>query len=110
MMKKTASQIEATAFPEDTATSNLRSYIFAEAGNAAGRHVASVLETGEGYTATAAASVHVMQQLLTQHLVGALIPAQAFGSRFALTLPDTHIFDEASFTAISDSTRVRGSK
>jgi len=70
-----------------------RSRVWAEARDAAGNRVASLLETGEGYQLAAAAAVHALEKMLALRPVGALTPAQAFGADFALSLPETHIRD-----------------
>jgi short subunit dehydrogenase-like uncharacterized protein len=77
----------------DAARADLRSYIWAEAGNRAGKRVLSVLETGEGYQLAAAAAVSAVEKLLAERPVGSLSPAQAFGIDFALSLPGTRIKD-----------------
>jgi short subunit dehydrogenase-like uncharacterized protein len=71
----------------------LRSRILAEAGTADGRRATAMIETGEGYGAAAHAAVQAMEALLERRPVGALTPAQAFGPGFALSLPETRIFD-----------------
>ena len=49
------------------------------------------METGEGYHAAAHSAVRAVESLLSNPRVGALTPVQAFGSGFALLLPDTRI-------------------
>jgi short subunit dehydrogenase-like uncharacterized protein len=71
----------------------LRSRIWAEAGNNSGKRVASLLETGEGYRMAATAAVHAMEQVLAHRPTGALTPAQAFGAEFAVSLPGTRIVE-----------------
>ena len=51
---------------------------------------AATLETGEGYRA-AAAAVRAIELQLREPRRGALTPAQAFGTRFALLVPGTQI-------------------
>lgn len=70
---------------------DLRSRIWAEAGNAGGKTVVSVLETGEGYGTAAAAAVRAVEEALASRPVGAMTPAQAFGPGFALSVPGTRI-------------------
>jgi short subunit dehydrogenase-like uncharacterized protein len=77
--------------PSAAAIANLRSRVWAEAGNAAGRRVAATLETGEGYRAAAAAAVRALELQLHEPRLGALTPVQAFGSGLALLVPGTHI-------------------
>jgi len=67
----------------------LHSRTRAEAGGPTGKRVAAVLETGEGYHATAAAAVRALEFQLHEHGLGALTPVQAFGSGFALLVPGT---------------------
>ena len=78
------------AAPE-SATTALRSRVWAEAGDADGAYVAALLETGEGYRAAAVAAVRGVELQLPGHRVGALTPVQAFGSDFALSIPGTRI-------------------
>src|SRR3954463_8715280 len=75
----------------DAAVDELRSRIWAEAGNVGGRCVAAVLETGEGYRAAAAAAVRAVELQLQMPRRGALTPVQAFGSGIARLVPGTHI-------------------
>ena len=77
--------------PSAAKIAELRSRVWAEAGNSAGRRVAAVLETGEGYRAAAAAAVRALELQQREPRVGALTPAQAFGSGFALLVPGTRI-------------------
>jgi len=77
--------------PSAAAIAGLRSRVWAEAGNAAGRRVAAVLETGEGYRAASAAAVRALELQQREPRVGALTPVQAFGSDFALLVPGTRI-------------------
>jgi len=70
-----------------------RSRVWAEAGNAAGRRVTALLETGEGYRMAATAAVRAVEKVLAQRPVGVRTPAQAFGVDFALSLPGTRITD-----------------
>jgi short subunit dehydrogenase-like uncharacterized protein len=77
----------------DAARAGLRSRIWAEAGDGAGKRVVSMLETGEGYQLAAAAAVRAVERLLAERPVGSLTPAEAFGADFALSLPDTRVID-----------------
>jgi len=74
-------------------SSEPRSRVWAEAGNAAGKRVTALLETGEGYTHAAMAAVRAVERVLAQRSIGVLTPAQAFGADFALSLPGTRITD-----------------
>ena len=85
-----------TSAPSESALSadeDVRSRVWAEAGNARGGPVVSMLETGEGYRMAAAAAVRAVEEVLASRPVGALTPAQAFGPGFALSLPGTRITD-----------------
>jgi len=73
------------------ALDGLRSRIWAHAADEAGNHAAAMLETGEGYRAAAQSAVHGVESLLSDPRVGALTPVQAFGSGFALLVPNTRI-------------------
>ena len=64
-----------------------------------------MLETAEGYTATANAALRVVELIAAQRPIGALTPAQAFGPSFALTLPDTAITDLAADTSTNRCNR-----
>jgi short subunit dehydrogenase-like uncharacterized protein len=70
-----------------------QSRIWVEAGNPGGAQALSILETGEGYRMAATAAVRAIEEVIAVRPVGAMTPAQAFGSRFALSLPDTRIRD-----------------
>lgn len=70
---------------------NLRSRIWAEAGNASGTIAAAMLETGEGYQAAAFVATEAMEQQLREPRIGALTPVQAFGADLALRVPGTRI-------------------
>jgi short subunit dehydrogenase-like uncharacterized protein len=76
-----------------SASTHLQSSVWAEAGNSHGEPIVSMLETGEGYRMAAVAAVRAVEEVLARRPVGALTPAQAFGPRFALSLPDTRIAD-----------------
>ena len=76
---------------QDAAIEGIRSRAWVEVGDASGRTVAAVLETGEGYRAAAAAAVRGLELQLSDARVGAFTPAQAFGAGFALRVPGTTI-------------------
>jgi short subunit dehydrogenase-like uncharacterized protein len=79
------------AGPSAAVIAGMRSRVWAEAGNAAGRRVAAVIETGEGYRAAAAAAMCAVELQLHEPRLGALTPVQAFGQDFALRVPGTRI-------------------
>ena len=60
----------------------------------------AVLQTGESYAFTAAASVRAVEETLTRSPRGALGPATAFGADFTLTIPDTTRIDTAPAEAV----------
>ena len=51
------------------------------------------LQTGDSYVFTAAASIRAIEETFTRSPRGALSPATAFGTDFALTIPDTTRID-----------------
>ena len=69
----------------------LRSRVWAEAGNSAGRRAAAMLETDERYRAASAAAVRALELQQREPRVGALTLVQAFDSEFALLVPGTRI-------------------
>ena len=77
--------------PSAAVVSALRSRVWAEAGDATGKRVAAMLETGEGYRAAAVAAVRALELQLHEPRVGALTPVQAFGAGFALLVPGTRM-------------------
>jgi len=79
------------AGPSAAVIADLRSRVWAEAGNAAGQRVAAVLETGEGYRAAAGAAVCALELQLHEPRLGALTPVQAFGADFALLVTGTRL-------------------
>ena len=93
MLLRTSARQRPGKAPRKVAGTDLRSRIWAEAGNNSGKRVASLLETGEGYRMAANAAVHAMERVLAQRPTGALTPAQAFGAEFAVSLPGTTIVD-----------------
>jgi short subunit dehydrogenase-like uncharacterized protein len=82
--------------PSETVRMTTKSYIWARASNPAGDEKEAWLQTIEPYRFTAEAGVRAVEQLLTLQPVGALAPAQAFGTDFVLSLPDTQRFDSLS--------------
>jgi short subunit dehydrogenase-like uncharacterized protein len=93
MMLRTSARAGAEKPAATINGAEFRSRVWAEAGNAAGRRIACMLETGEGYQMAATAAVHSVEKALAERPIGALTPAQAFGARFAVSLPDTRIVD-----------------
>lgn len=71
-----------------------RSYVYAQARNAAGQTAEAWLETPEGYQFTALSSIPVIERVLDGNYQGAITPATAFGSDFVLQIPGTHRFDK----------------
>ncbi len=70
-------------------TESGKSYIWARVVDDAGKDAQAWLEMGEGYLFSAAASVRAVEQLLASSPVGAITPAQAFGTDFVLTIAGT---------------------
>jgi short subunit dehydrogenase-like uncharacterized protein len=66
-----------------------RSFGWARATGPDGATAQAVLQTGESYLFTAGASIRAVEETLTRSPRGAFSPAAAFGSDFALTVPDT---------------------
>lgn len=93
IVAKTAARVsnQRETNPSTATLDGLRSRIWAHAGDDAGRRVAAILETGEGYRAAAHAAVRALESQLCDPRVGALTPVQAFGAGFALLVPDTRI-------------------
>jgi short subunit dehydrogenase-like uncharacterized protein len=90
-LKRLAARSSPVSDAQDTAIDGIRSRAWAEVGDASGRTLAAVLETGEGYRAAAAAAVRGLELQLSDVRVGAFTPAQAFGAGFALRVPGTTI-------------------
>jgi short subunit dehydrogenase-like uncharacterized protein len=68
-----------------------RSFGWARAVGPDGATAQAVLQTGDSYAFTAAASVRAVEETLARSLRGALSPATAFGADFTLTIPDTTV-------------------
>ena len=66
-----------------------RSFGWARATGADGATAESVLETGDAYAFTTAASVRAVEETLARSLAGASSPASAFGTDFILTIEHT---------------------
>ena len=70
-----------------------RSFGWARATGPDGATAEAVLQTGESYAFTAAASIRAVEEALTRFPRGALSPAIAFGADFILTIPGTTRID-----------------
>jgi short subunit dehydrogenase-like uncharacterized protein len=77
-----------------------RSFGWARAVGPDGAIAQAVLQTGESYAFTAAASVRAVEETLTRSPRGALSPAAAFGADFTITIPDTTRIDAAPAEAV----------
>jgi hypothetical protein len=66
-----------------------RSFGWARATSSSGAIATALLETGDSYDFTPAASVRAVEATLQGDVVGAITPAQAFGDDFILTIEDT---------------------
>ena len=73
----------------DPAPPAYRSFGWARATGPDGTTAAALLQAGESYAFTAAASIRAVEEILTRALYGAVSPAAAFGADFLLTIPGT---------------------
>jgi short subunit dehydrogenase-like uncharacterized protein len=89
------SPVPADPVPADSQAGSevYRSFGWARAVGPDGATVQAVLQTGESYAFTAAASVRAVEETLTRSPRGALSPATAFGADFTITIPDTTRID-----------------
>jgi len=69
------------------------SFGWARATGRDGASAQAVLQTGESYAFTAAASIRAVEETLARSPHGALSPAEAFGADFPLTIPGTTRID-----------------
>jgi short subunit dehydrogenase-like uncharacterized protein len=74
-------------------TDDYRSFGWARATGPDGAVAEAVLQTGESYAFTAAASIRAVEETLARSPRGALSPATAFGVDFILTIPGTTRID-----------------
>ena len=79
--------------PAGTGPDAYQSFGWARATGPDGATVQAVLQAGESYAFTAAASIRAVEETLIRSPRGALSPATAFGSDFILTIPDTTRID-----------------
>lgn len=79
--------------PSETVRQTATSYIWARASNPAGDNKEAWLQTLEPYRFTAEAGVRAVEKLIELQPIGALAPAQAFGTDFVLSLPETTRLD-----------------
>jgi hypothetical protein len=70
-----------------------RSFGWARATSSAGSTVTALLQTGDSYSFTPAASLRAVEETLKGSHSGALSPASAFGTDFVLTIQDTASID-----------------
>jgi hypothetical protein len=68
---------------------NPRSFGWARATGSDGSTATALLETGDSYLFTPAASVRAIEEIIGGSHPGALSPASAFGADFALSINDT---------------------
>lgn len=80
--------------PDEVARSTARSYVYARVENDQGDSAQAWLETVEAYRFTAEAGIRAVEQTLAQHPRGTLSPAQAFGTDFVLSVPETIRVDQ----------------
>lgn len=79
--------------PDAAARAAGKSWIWARASDDRGSEAQAWLETLEGYTFTAVATVRAVERVLADEPVGALTPALAFGKDFVLELEGTRRLD-----------------
>ncbi|MFW5691635.1 MAG: saccharopine dehydrogenase family protein [Chloroflexota bacterium] len=79
--------------PTEHTRQTARAYIYARVENRAGEVREAWLETMEGYAYTVIAALNAVDRALTDEYSGALTPAQAFGTEFALEVPTTRRMD-----------------
>ena len=84
--------------PPPSAPPAYRSFGWARATGPDGATAAALLQAGESYAFTAAASIRAVEETLTRAPRGAVSPAAAFGADFALTIPGTSRTEEAGHT------------
>jgi short subunit dehydrogenase-like uncharacterized protein len=72
---------------------NKFSYLWAEVENSRGKKANAWLKTLEAYRLTGISSIKAIERVFNQDIIGALTPAQAFGSKFILEFPETEIKD-----------------
>ena len=87
-----ASEVE-TAGPEIQ-----RSFGWARATSSDGSTATALLQTGDSYCFTPAASIRAVEETLEGSHLGALSPASAFGADFAFSIEDTARIDTVEMT------------
>lgn len=65
---------------------NRNSWLWARVSDRQGNETTVILETGEGYTFTASASIKAMEWVLAKQPIGAHSPASVFGANFVLQI------------------------
>lgn len=86
--------------PASPGTKDCRSFGWARATGPDGATAQAVLQTGESYAFTAAASIRAVEETLTQSPLGALSPATGLGADFADTIPGTTRIDTTPAAAL----------
>jgi short subunit dehydrogenase-like uncharacterized protein len=84
-----------------------RSFGWARATGPDGSTATALLETGDSYAFTPAASIRAVEETLAGSRRGALSPAAAFGADFALTIEDTARIDGPSGGADLEGSEAR---
>ena len=79
--------------PDEAMRRTARTYIWARVANADGASAEAWLDTLEAYELTAQIGVRIVEKILSQHPVGALTPAGAFGADLILELESTKRYD-----------------
>ncbi len=83
----------ATSIVEKPVNTNQRSWIWVRACDCHDNVAEAMLETGEGYAFTAAASVLAAEWVLGKHTVGSKVPATAFGTDFVFQIDSARMYD-----------------
>ena len=79
--------------PSQRRRDETRSYLWARAANAKGDAAEAWMVTPEAYRFTALAAIRCVERTLESNPSGALTPAQAFGTDFALEIPGVQRYD-----------------
>jgi short subunit dehydrogenase-like uncharacterized protein len=77
-----------------------RSFGWARATSSDGSAATALMQTGDSYSFTRAASIRCVEETLKGSLPGALSPASAFGADFALSIEDTARIDIVEVASI----------
>ena len=81
------------AGPNEVVRAQGRTFLWAQARAPDGRRAEAWLEGPEAFTFTSQAALRVVEEVLARSPSGAITPAGAFGTDFALSIPGTRILD-----------------